>query len=439
MTTPEPSEPESWRPARRGISEALVPKTLGPFERFFRVEAAGGIALVLATALAMAWINSSLRESYTQLWLTEVSLRIGGLELKESLHFLVNEGAMTLFFFLVGLELRREVNDGALSSARRAAFPALAAVGGMVLPALIFISLNHGLPSSRGWGIPIATDIAFAIGVLAVVGRRMPPAARAFLLALAVIDDIGAIVVIGVFYTASFSIVGVVVSLAGVAMVVVLRGLGVRRSVAYALPAIVVWTGLLMAGIHPTLSGVVLGMLTPLRSAGSETMAPASRLEAALHPWVAFGVMPLFALANAGVELGSIAWSGASKAAMATGIVLGLVFGKPLGILGFSYLATKLGLATRPREMSWRAVAAVGAIAGVGFTMAIFIADLAFADRDLLRLAKVTILLASTLAATCGGLLARRMRPASPLEAGPLADGSAHPSGADLATAPSRV
>ncbi len=426
--------PEAWIPARRAVA-----RILRPIERFLHVEASSGVVLLVAAVVALVWANSPYADSYERFWHAPVILGIGSFTSTTNVHFWINDGLMVVFFFVVGLEIRREIHEGELSELRRAALPGAAALGGMIAPAALFLVLNVGQPSQRGWGVPMATDIAFAVGVLALLGRRVPAALRVLLLALAIIDDIGAIIVIAIFYSSGVSISGLLLAAGGVALVLVLQRLGVRRPVAYVIPGIILWLGCLRAGIHPTIAGVILGLLTPARAwfgehgflvairhavddfrghaerdghrtedllgplqdvkdAQREAVAPVIRLQTALHPWVAFVIMPLFALANAGVNLGHVQWDAPAMRPALLGVVLGLVVGKPLGIVVFGLLAIRLRVAVAPAGMTWRGLAVVGCVAGIGFTMAIFIADLAYAKSPLLGGAKVAVLVASVVA-----------------------------------------
>ncbi len=435
MDTPERSDrtlpPETWRPVRRA-AERLI----SPVARFMAIEAASGLLLVAATAVALVWANSAWRDSYADLWHTPFGVQLGSWTFARPLHFWVNDALMTIFFFVVGLEIRRETHEGDLRDLRRAALPLAAAAGGMLVPAAIFAVINLGRAGEAGWGIPMATDIAFAVGVLTLLGKRVPASLRTMLLALAVIDDIGAIVVIAVFYSSGVAVAGLLLAAAGMAAVAALRAIGVRTPLAYLAPGAAVWIGLYTAGVHPTLAGVLLGLATPARSwfgpsgfaeatqehidhidgtdrpalherlaavetARREAISPAERLQHILHPWVAFGVMPLFALANAGVPLGGADLSG-DGLFLFLGILLGLALGKPLGIVALSSFASRTGLAIRPADASTRGIALVGIVGGIGFTMSLFIAQLAFPPGPLLDTAKLAILVASTAAITAG-------------------------------------
>lgn len=381
-------------------------RLLAPLERFFQVEAASGIVLLLVTGVAFAWANSPWAPAYDSLWHFSVSPGFG-LIAPGTLHFWINEGLMTVFFLLVGLEIRREMHDGALSSAKQAVVPVAAAIGGILVPALIYLALAREERLVRGWAIPTATDIAFAVGVLAVLGSRVPSAVRTLLLALAVIDDIAAILVIAFFYSAGFQPMGLLAAATGVALVLLLQRLAVRNALAFVLPGAVIWLGLLYAGVHPTLSGVVLGLLTPAAPLRGEHESPVERVESSLHPWVAYGVMPLFALANAGVRLEGFSFGDATASALMYAIVLALFVGKPVGILTAAWLATKSGVGTLSPDLNWRGVFLAGVLGGIGFTMSIFIANLAFSDGMLLASAKLAVLFASLCAGLTGLLLGR--------------------------------
>jgi Na+:H+ antiporter, NhaA family len=437
--------PGTWWPARR-----LARRAMAPVERFLAIEAASGILLLAAAAIALVWANSPWQESYRALWHAPFGVRLGFFSFERDLHFWINDGVMTLFFFVVGLEIRREMHHGELSELRRAALPLAAALGGMLLPAGIFAAINLGRDSIAGWGIPMATDIAFAVGVLTLLGSRVPPALRILLLALAVIDDVGAILVIAIFYSSGLELAGFFVLGAGLVAIVVMQVLGVRSPWAYVPPAAVAWAGAYAAGIHPTLAGVIVGMMTPARAwfgregfvehagasvaavrdhengderallphlehlnkARREAVSPVERLQHLLHGWVAFGAMPLFALANAGVSLGNASFSGESLLVF-LGVGVGLVVGKPVGILACSWMAIRLGIAALPRGVTWPQVGVVGVVAGIGFTMSIFIAALAFPAGTSLETSKVGILIGSGVAAVLAYALGRIVLPSS--------------------------
>jgi NhaA family Na+:H+ antiporter len=417
-----------------------------PLERFLHIEAASGIVLVLVAAVSLAWANSAWRESYYSLWHTPIGVRIGAFAFERSLEWVVNDGLMVIFFFVVGMEIRREVHEGELSEWRRAALPAAAALGGMLAPAGLYLAFA-GTPELRsGWGVPMATDIAFAVGILTLLGKRVPAALRVLLLAVAVIDDLGAIVVIAVFYSSGIALSGIAVALAGFCGVLVLQRFGVRTKLAYVAPSLVAWAGIYAAGIHPTIAGVIVGLLTPVRAwlgpggfisgirnelallenapkgaistpaldaaldhvdvARREAISPADSLIRALHPWVAFGIMPVFALANAGVTVSADAIDAPSWRVIA-GVTIGLVVGKPFGVFLASWLMLRMGIATLPRGVSAPHLVVLGVVAGVGFTMALFIAQLAFVEPKLLAAAKLGILAASGGAAMISLVLGR--------------------------------
>jgi NhaA family Na+:H+ antiporter len=412
---------------------------------FLRTETAGGVALLAAAVVALLWANSPWKEGYSQLWGTELVLRLGRWSIAEDLRHWVNDALMALFFFVVGLEIKRELVKGDLREPRTAALPALAALGGMVVPALLYAAVNVGEPGSRGWGIPMATDIAFAIGVVALLGPRVPSSLKLFLLTLAIVDDIGAIVVIAVFYSGGLDLVALAAAAGLIAVILVLRRAGVVWLPLFALLGAGVWLATYASGVHATIAGVVLGLLTPVRSlapaavardwaneladdpspsdmATMTTMARASvsvaeRLQHQLHPVTSFAVVPLFALANAGVTLTADAFEAAGSTMIIVGIILGLVVGKAVGITGATWLAVRSGLASLPEGATWGQVLGIATVAGIGFTVSLFVASLAFDPGSPAEdSAKVGILIASTAAALAGILLLRRGR--QPGEAG---------------------
>jgi NhaA family Na+:H+ antiporter len=422
-----------------------------PLDRFFRIEAASGIVLLVAAGAALVWANSPWTKSYAGLWRTSIGFHLGQVAFEGSLEWFVNDALMAIFFFVVGMEIRREIHDGELSDWRRAALPVVAAAGGMLAPAAIYLVVAGEGQTHSGWGIPMATDIAFAIGVLTLLGKRVPPALRVLLLALAVIDDLGAILVIALFYSNGIALSGLLVAGAGVLVILVLRTLGVRQFLAYALPAAIVWAGVHAAGVHPTVAGVIVGLLTPVRAwlgaegfvntardqaqrvsdelsqahpssqkihdplkkvafARREAVSPAAFLIDALHPWVAFLIMPVFALANAGVNLHGITLTGAT-ANVSVSVAIALVIGKPVGIIAVSMLAIWARLAILPEGLSVRHLAVLGTVAGIGFTMSLFIAQLAFVDASLLGAAKLGVLCASAIAMIAGLIIGRCVLP----------------------------
>jgi NhaA family Na+:H+ antiporter len=396
------------RPVARAVSQPVV--------RFLQIEAAGGILLLAATAAALVWANSPWSAGYHHLWAREVSLEVGPLHLAEDLEHWVNDALMALFFFVVGLEIKRELVDGRLQRLRDAALPGLAALGGMVVPALIFLVVTAGTPASGGWGIPMATDIAFALGVLALLGDRIPASLKVLLLGLAIADDIGVIIVIAVFYSEDLSLPWLLAACGGVLLVVVLRQVGVWSVLPYARVGLVVWGCTLESGVHATIAGVVLGLLAPARprlEAGEEESV-AERLEGHLHPWTSYVVIPIFALANAGVELGAGPLGDAAGSRVTAGVVLGLVVGKPLGVCAFAWLAVRTGLARLPDDLGWPALVGMAGLAGIGFTVSIFVSGLAYADLGLQAEAKVGVLVASTLAAALGSAVLLRVTSRQP-------------------------
>jgi NhaA family Na+:H+ antiporter len=423
-------------------------RLVSPLVRFMHVEAAGGIVLLVFTLAALALANSPLSADFLAFWNTKVAFSLGEFEMRYSLRHWINDGLMGIFFFVVGLEVKRELVLGELRDPRRAALPFAAALGGMVVPAALYLALMGGTPEARGWGIPMATDIAFAVGCLTVVGTRVPASLRIMLLSLAIVDDIGAILVIAIGYTSELHLGMLALGAVGIGAVVLLGKLGVRNEGPYVVLGGIVWFGFHESGVHATIAGVILGLMTPARSWVSDSLlrgvvrraeavmtgewgdssnrfselrrveaaargalSPLERLEATLHPWVGFAIMPIFAFANAGVPIG---WgSFGEPVALAVGV--GLVVGKPLGVMLVSWLAVRLGIATLPTGVGWGGVAAVGALAGIGFTMSIFIAGLALAGVEL-EAAKIGILSGSLVSGVLGTtlVLALLPKPADP-------------------------
>jgi NhaA family Na+:H+ antiporter len=389
--------------------------------RFIGVEAMSAVLLLAAALLALGWANSPWAGQYRGLWHVQAGLGLGAWLPAHDLHFWVNDGLMCIFFLVVGLEIRREIHDGALAQLRVATLPLIAALGGVLVPALLYLAIGADPAVRRGWAIPTATDIAFAVGALSLAGRGLPPALRMLLLTLAIVDDIVAIAVIACFYSAGIAPPGLALAAVGVAGVLALQSLGIRHALVYVLPGAVVWFGMLKAGLHPTLAGVLLGLMTPAtgrfgllgrRAAPAPRLAsPLALLEARLHPWVAFGVMPLFALANAGVSLQGLTFGAGAPLAVGAAIVTGLVFGKPAGIVLATFAGVRLKLAALPAGVRWPHIVLLGLLGGIGFTMSIFIAGLAFAEPTVLAAAKFAVLLASTLAAALALLLGRRISP----------------------------
>jgi NhaA family Na+:H+ antiporter len=445
----------------------LTAKIFRPLERFLHVQAASGIVLLAAALLALLWANSPWRGSYEAIWRIPFTISFAGLLADQPLRFWINDGLMTVFFLLVGLEIRRELHEGALSSLRLAALPIAAAAGGILVPALVYLTFNTEPQLRQGWAVPTATDIAFAVGVLALLAARVSSNLRALLLAIAIADDIAAILVIALFYSEGIAPAGFVLVALGVLGVFALQRLGIRHALAYTIPGFVVWLGMLEAHVHPTLAGVLLGLLTPvstvqgretllmkarealdelsrraergkrdirdfvnpvqqLARAQGEMLPPVVRIEAALHPWVAYGVMPLFAFANAGVTVEGFTFAIPGSGTVAVGVALALLIGKPLGIVLASWIAVKCRVATLPEGTDWRGIFLIGMLGGIGFTMSIFIANLAFSDEALLAGAKLAVLFASVLAGSCGLLIGRLiLRPSATPSPEAVGDGAA--------------
>jgi NhaA family Na+:H+ antiporter len=358
--------------------------------------------------------NSPLSRLYDVFLDTPVGVRVGPLGLEKPLLLWINDGLMAVFFFLVGLEIKRELVRGELSSLSQAALPALAAAGGMFMPALIYLAFNIDDPIGRkGWAIPAATDIAFAVGVLALLGNRVPSSLKIFLLALAILDDLGAIVIIALFYTKHLSWMSLGLAAIGIAVLWVLNSRGVTRLAPYLLTGVVIWVCVLKSGVHATLAGVVVAFAIPLisRNEGEPTLL--EQLEESLHPWIAFGVLPLFAFANAGVSLQGLSLAKLLEP-VPLGIALGLLIGKPLGIFGVSWLAIKSGIAVKPEGASWAQLLGVGLLGGIGFTMSLFIGTLAFEEIDKAAQLRLGVLAGSLLAATAGYFLLKLSASAPP-------------------------
>ena len=385
---------------------------------FFHHEAAAGLLLVAAASAALIVSNSPLEWLYERLLDTPVGVRAGPLALEKPLLLWINDGLMAVFFFLIGLEIKRELLAGELSTFSQAALPAVAALGGMVVPALIYIAFNADNPVAlRGWAIPSATDIAFAVGVLALLGPRIPPALKVFLLALAILDDLGAILIIAVFYTADLHWVSLLLAGLGAAVLLALNRRGVTRLAPYLLTGVFIWVCVLKSGVHATLAGVVAAIAIPMsspstaKSTGGPTLL--EQLEESLHPWVAFAILPLFAFANAGVSLQGLSLAKLLEP-MPLGIALGLLVGKPLGIFGATWLAVVSRLAPRPEGASWAQLLGVGMLGGIGFTMSLFIGMLAFTEPAHAAQLRLGVLSGSLLSALAGFLVLRFSAPARP-------------------------
>lgn len=376
---------------------------------FMRHDAASGIVLLGAAVLALILQNSPLSFLYDGLLGTPVTIGVGNLMIDKALLLWINDGLMAIFFFLVGLEIKRELMVGELSTARQAALPVIAAVGGMLVPALIYSWINWTDDVAlHGWAIPAATDIAFAVGVLALLGPRVPTALKVFLLALAIIDDLGAIIIIAFFYTAHLSLEALALAGVGIVMLAILNFRGVTRIAPYILVGVFIWICVLKSGVHATLSGVVTALAVPLTIPRGETQSPLVKLEESLHPWVAFGVLPLFAFGNAGVSLAGMTFQDVVSP-IPMGIALGLFLGKPIGIMGFSIVAIGLKLAGKPEGSTWSQMLGVAFLGGIGFTMSLFIGMLAFVDAERAAEIRIGVLLGSIMSAIVGYLILRRV------------------------------
>ena len=416
------------------------------FNKFFKREASSSILLLAATIVALVWANSILAHSYQELWHTEVSFGFGKFHLIKSLHHWINDGLMTFFFFTVGLEIKRELLVGALASRKKALLPVIGAIGGMLVPGIIYFAFNHGTETAAGWGIPMATDIAFALGAIAIFGRRLPIELRVFLTAFAIADDLGAVFVIALFYTKEivwhYLLICIVLAL-GLA---VANLLWIRWTLLYGLLALGIWFSVLGSGIHPTVAGIIVAMLIPARAkydtdqfvkkvdeimtgfkcgeqscgytillnrdhlnsvhalemACHDVETPLQQLEHGLHPWVVYVVLPLFALANAGLSLKGMNLTAVAIHPLTVGITLGLFLGKPLGVTIFSFLAVKTGLASLPNGVRWSHIAGAGMLGGIGFTMSLFVSSLSFSSPVFLDYSKLGILMGSLLSAAAG-------------------------------------
>ncbi len=429
------------------VPDRPVDRLLWPFREFARLQVSGGIVLLTCAVIAIAWANSPWSAGYEALWRVKLSVGLGGHVLEESLLHWINDGLMAVFFFVVGLEIKREVLAGELASPRQAALPIAAAIGGMAVPALIYTSFALGTPSISGWGIPMATDIAFALGVLALVGDRVSVGLKVFLTALAIIDDLGAVLVIAIFYTDTISWGLLAAGGAGLGLLAIANVAGVRRPLVYGLVGIVVWLAFLESGVHATVAGVLLAMTIPTRAridspsfvahgqalldeidravddtindeaarygaleqleaACEHAESPLHRFERALHPLVTFAIMPIFALANAGVSLGG-GTGGPLLGRVTLGVFFGLLIGKQAGVMLASWVTVRLNLASLPAGTTWKDLYGVSWLAGIGFTMSLFIASLAFDDAASLDAAKVGVLAASTVAGLVGFALLR--------------------------------
>jgi len=434
-----PLSPLTWI----GGDRRLARRVGRPVRNFLRIEAAGGILLLLATITALVWANSPWSDSYHEILETHISIEIGDLiHLDESVLHWINDALMAIFFFVVGLEIKRELVVGELKDPRAAALPAIAAIGGMLVPAGIYVAFNSGGAGFDGWGIPMATDIAFAVGVVSLLGNRVPSSMKVFLLTLAIVDDIGAIAVIAIFYTDDFSSGWFLVAMAAILLVVLMRVVRIWWTPAYVVVGSFVWLAVFESGIHATIAGVILGLMTPAiplkseaeerdiddvvrRAVRGDASAPVvrranfelkeqvsvvERLEDTLHPFSSYIIIPIFALANAGVMLSGGTIGDAVTSPVTLGVVFGLVVGKLVGISFATFLAVKSGVASLPRAASWIDVVGLAAIAGIGFTVSLFITGLAFDDPLIADEARLGILVASTIAAVLGTLILLRSK-----------------------------
>ncbi|MEX2141641.1 MAG: Na+/H+ antiporter NhaA [Pirellulales bacterium] len=440
MKTEGNASPEEERSALERLPKTPVQRLVRPFVRFLHIESASGMVLLVCTAVALFLANSPWAAAYDEFWHIHLSIVVGSWELNESLAHWVNDALMTIFFFVVGLEIKRELVDGELREPKKAALPIMAALGGMIAPAAIYLSFQFGEAGESGWGIPMATDIAFVVGFLALLGKRAPLGLKILLLALAIADDIGAVLVIAVFYSSEIALLPLACAAIGFTLIYFCNRIGVRTVTVYVILGAGIWLGFFYSGVHPTVAGVILGLMTPgsawlgqtalreviadaidrldgvrdrphaaertklvgeLTSTAQESVSPLERLEIALHPWVAFAIMPLFALANAGVQIDPSAFGQPVALAVAAGLILG----KPLGIVTFSWLAVRAGWASLPAGVNWLVMVGAGCLAGIGFTMSLFIAALAL-NGELLDAGKIGILAGSAVSAVAGmGLL----------------------------------
>jgi Na+:H+ antiporter, NhaA family len=418
---------------------------MSPFVSFAKIEAASGILIVASTIAALVWANSPWEESYHAIWNTPVSIGFGRFALTETRLEWINDGLMPIFFFLVGLEIKREVLIGELSSLRQAAFPLISALGGAIVPALFYVFIAHGEDVRRGWAIPMATDIAFIIGVLTILGNRVPVSLKVFVTALAIADDLIAVLVIAIFYTERIHLISLAFGLAGLALCLGANLLGVRKPAIYTIIGVFVWYSVLKSGVHATVAGVLLALTIPTRTyvdrdsflrrsrrlidrfeAAPQNSyearsaihmltsqlelveSPLHRIEHALHPWVSFTILPLFAFANLGVRIwGNVA--AAARHPVSLGVAIGLFIGKPLGVWLSAWMSAKFRLATVPPDLSWAALFGAAWLCGIGFTMSLFIATLAFGEGDVLELAKIGVLAASLASGICASLFLIRL------------------------------
>lgn len=432
------------------VENRPIDQILSPFQEFFQQEASSGILLIIATVVALGWANSPWADSYYALWHTNINFSFGEFGLSKDLLHWINDGLMAVFFFVVGLEIKREVLVGELATPRRAILPIVAAIGGMVIPAGFFLLFNPRGPAQAGWGIPMATDIAFALGVLSLLGKRVPLSLKIFLTAVAIVDDLGAVLVIALFYTSNLVWVSLLIGGIILIILIVMNRLGVRSPLVYAILGISLWLAFLQSGVHATIAGVLLAMTIPVRTrtnadefifhasffldefrkrgkhgesvltnknqraaiqaieiAAEHAQSPLQRLEHILHPWVSYFIMPVFALANAGIAIKGDFLSAFAQP-VTLGVMAGLIFGKQIGVFSASYLAVKLGWSDLPSGMTWTRLYGLAWLAGIGFTMSLFIANLAFGESEFLSMSKAGILVASLISATVGAVILSR-------------------------------
>jgi NhaA family Na+:H+ antiporter len=432
------------------MEKSAIEKIMAPVSRFIHLEYTSGIVLLLSVVIAIVWANSGYHDFYEHLWHINFSIGFDNFMLTHPLHIWINDGLMAIFFFVIGLELKREFMEGELSSLKKASLPMSAALGGMLIPALIYYTLNKGTESAHGWGIPMATDIAFALALLSMASKHIPVSVKVFLSALAVADDLGAVLVIAFFYTAEINFLALGIGCAFLVVLVIGNIIGIRSSLFYLLIGFGAWIGFLLSGVHATIAGVLVAFTIPavtkineeiyshnlrklsydfetdipergtlITSKQNQTIqkvktlsmaaeTPLQTIEHTLHPWVAFVIMPLFALANAGIVIKSDFFSSVINP-VSIGVALGLIMGKFIGILSFSWIMVKLGLASLPQDTNWKHIIGVALLAGIGFTMSLFISGLAFKNPEFINQAKYGILIASITAGVLGTIVLRRI------------------------------
>jgi NhaA family Na+:H+ antiporter len=437
------------------MEKSAIDKILAPVNRFIHLEYTSGIVLLISVVIAIIWANSPYHDFYEHLWHINFSIGFDNFILSHPLHIWINDGLMAIFFFVIGLELKREFMEGELSSLQKASLPMTAALGGMLVPALIYYAINKGCDASHGWGIPMATDIAFALALLSMASKHIPSSVKIFLSALAVADDLGAVLVIAFFYTAEINFTALAIGGGFLVMLITGNLLGIRSSLFYLILGLGVWIGFLLSGVHATIAGVLVAFTIPavtkineqfyssklrklsydfeadipqrgslittlqtktiqkVKSLSLAAETPLQKIEHALHPWVAFGIMPLFALANAGIVINADFFSSIVNP-VSIGVAAGLVVGKFVGIFSFCWIMVKLGLARLPDQTGWNHIAGVALLAGIGFTMSLFISGLAFVDPIFITQAKYGILIASIFAGIIGTIVLRRIGKSNP-------------------------